>query len=154
MPASKNNEQPQLLFVDGTFEELAKEMAEYLKAEEATQLLSKDKVSKEDVLAKLVAASAGLSTVPEKEYTAASNLMIHLVLQSADPKKYLQDSVRQPRQGPRQFVRPRPRPVPECPGDGFQPAPAGGRHPRPHLPRDCKVLEGTQHVRQHAVIPG
>ncbi|KAK9436340.1 Eukaryotic translation initiation factor 3 subunit M [Metarhizium brunneum] len=90
MPASKNNEQPQLLFVDGTFEELAKEMAEYLKAEEAAQLLSKEKVSKEDVLAKLVAASAGLSTVPEKEYTAASNLVIHLVLQSADPKKYLQ----------------------------------------------------------------
>lgn len=35
---------------------------------------------------KLISA---LNTVPEKEYTAASNLMIHLVLQSADPKKYL-----------------------------------------------------------------
>ncbi|KAG6035660.1 hypothetical protein E4U41_005990 [Claviceps citrina] len=90
MPATKNNEQPQLLFVDGTFEELAKEMAEYLKAEEAVQLLSKDNAAKEDVLSKLVAASPGLSTVPEKEYTAASNLLIHLVLQSADPKKYLQ----------------------------------------------------------------
>ncbi|KAK2591830.1 hypothetical protein QQS21_010469 [Conoideocrella luteorostrata] len=90
MPAAKNNAQPQLLFVDGTFEELAKEMAEYLKAEEAVQLASKDKVSKEDVLSKLVAASPGLSTVPEKEYTAASNLLIHLVLQSADPKKHLQ----------------------------------------------------------------
>ncbi|KAG6089467.1 hypothetical protein E4U30_007347 [Claviceps sp. LM220 group G6] len=90
MSAAKTKEQPQLLFVDGTFEELAKEMAEYLKADEAVQLLAKDEVSKEDVLAKLVAASPGLSTVPEKEYTAASNLLIHLVLQSADPKKYLQ----------------------------------------------------------------
>ncbi|QPH01457.1 hypothetical protein C2857_005658 [Epichloe festucae Fl1] len=90
MPATKVSEQPQLLFVDGTFEELGKEMAEYLKAEEAVQLLSKDKVSKEDVLSKLVAASPGLNTVPEKEYTAASNLLIHLVLQSADPKKHLQ----------------------------------------------------------------
>ncbi|KAG5979646.1 hypothetical protein E4U55_004930 [Claviceps digitariae] len=90
MATAKVNEQPQLLFVDGTFEELAKEMGEYLKAEDAVQLLSKDKVSKEDVLSKLVAASPGLSTVPEKEYTAASNLLIHLVLQSADPKKHLQ----------------------------------------------------------------
>ncbi|GAO13785.1 uncharacterized protein UV8b_03985 [Ustilaginoidea virens] len=90
MAAAKNKGQPQLLFVDGSFEELAKEMAEYLKSEEAVQLLSKDKVSKEDVLAKLVAASPGLSTVAEKEYTAASNLLIYLVLQSAESKKYLQ----------------------------------------------------------------
>ncbi|OAA73982.1 eukaryotic translation initiation factor 3 subunit M [Cordyceps fumosorosea ARSEF 2679] len=90
MPAAKSDAQPQLLFVDGSFEELAREMADYLKAEDAKQLLSGDKApSKEDVLAKLVAASSALNTVPEKEYTAASNLMIHLVLQSADPKKYL-----------------------------------------------------------------
>lgn len=91
MPAAKaTGQQPQLVFVDGSFEELALEMAEYLKAEEAKQLLSGDKKgAKEDVLAKLVAASTGLTTVPEKEYTAASNLMIHLVLQSSDPKKHL-----------------------------------------------------------------
>ncbi|KAJ4144779.1 hypothetical protein LMH87_003649 [Akanthomyces muscarius] len=90
MPAAKSDAQPQLLFVDGSFEELAKEMADYLKAEDAKQLLSGDKApSKEEVLSKLVAASSALNTVPEKEYTAASNLMIHLVLQSADPKKYL-----------------------------------------------------------------
>ena len=90
MPATKaNGQQPQLLFVDGSFEDLAGEMADYLKADEAKQLLSKDKVSKEDVLSKLVAASHALNTVPEKEFTAASNLMTHLVLQSADPKKYL-----------------------------------------------------------------
>lgn len=90
MPAAKSDAQPQLLFVDGSFEELAKEMADYLKAEDAKQLLSGEKApSKEEVLSKLVAASSALNTVPEKEYTAASNLMIHLVLQSADPKKYL-----------------------------------------------------------------
>lgn len=90
MPAAKSDAQPQLLFVDGSFEELAKEMADYLKAEDAKQLLSGDKAPpKEDVLSKLVGASSALNTVPEKEYTAASNLMIHLVLQSADPKKYL-----------------------------------------------------------------
>ncbi|PFH59486.1 hypothetical protein XA68_12273 [Ophiocordyceps unilateralis] len=88
MPAATSNQQPQLLFVDGSFEELAREMADYLKAEEAKQLLTKDP-SKEEVLSKLVAASQALSTVPEKEYTAASNLMVHLVLQSADPKKHL-----------------------------------------------------------------
>ncbi|POR32637.1 Eukaryotic translation initiation factor 3 subunit M [Tolypocladium paradoxum] len=89
MPGTKSNGQPQLLFVDGSFEELAKEMADYLKAEEAKQLVSKEAPNKEEVLAKLVAASQALNTVSEKEYTAASNLMIHLVLQSADPKKYL-----------------------------------------------------------------
>lgn len=90
MPAAKSNAQPQLLFVDGSFEELAKEMAEYLKVEDVKQLLSADKPApKEDVLAKLVAASSALNTVPEKEYTAASNLMVYLVLQSANSKKYL-----------------------------------------------------------------
>jgi len=93
MPAAKNTGRPQLLFVDGSFEELAGEMAEYLKAEEAKQLLSagseKKPVSKEEVLAKLVASSQALTAVPEKEFTAASNLMIHLVLQSSDPRKHL-----------------------------------------------------------------
>ena len=90
MPAAKTKGQPQLLFVDGSFEELASEMAEYLKAEEAKQLLAQENAaSKEDVLAKLVAASSALTSVPEKEFTAASNMMIHLVLQSSDPKKYL-----------------------------------------------------------------
>lgn len=65
-------------------------MADYLKAEEAKQILSGEKQApKEDVLSKLVASSGALNTVPEKEYTAASNLMIHLVMQSTDPKKYL-----------------------------------------------------------------
>ncbi|KAK7431060.1 hypothetical protein QQZ08_002341 [Neonectria magnoliae] len=82
--------QPQLIFVDGSFEDLAAEMADYLKADDAKALLVQDeKPSTEDVLAKLVAAANALNTVSEKEYTAATNLMIHLVLQSSDPKKYL-----------------------------------------------------------------
>lgn len=89
MPAAKNSERPQLLFVDGSFEELAGEMADYLKAEEAKQMVSGDKASKEEILAKLVGASQALTAVPEKEFTAASNLMIHLVMQSSDPKKHL-----------------------------------------------------------------
>ncbi|KOS19552.1 Eukaryotic translation initiation factor 3 subunit M [Escovopsis weberi] len=90
MPAATSQgPQPQLLFVDGDFADLAREMAEYLKAEEAKQLLADAQAPKEDVLAKLVAASAALTTVPEKEFTAASNLMIYLVMQSADPKKHL-----------------------------------------------------------------
>ncbi|KAH6898295.1 hypothetical protein B0T10DRAFT_103254 [Thelonectria olida] len=90
MAATKPAGQPQLLFVDGSFEDLAAEMADYLKAEDAKQLLSQDKKpSNEDVIGKLVAASNALNTVPEKEYTAASNLMIYLVLQSSDPKKFL-----------------------------------------------------------------
>lgn len=88
--ATINGPQPQLLFVDGSFEDLAREMAEYLKSDEAKQLLSEDKdAPKEEVLSKLVAASSALSTVPEKEFTAASNLMIHLAMQSSDPKKLL-----------------------------------------------------------------
>lgn len=90
MAATQTAGHPQLLFVDGSFEDLAVEMADYLKAEDAKQALSKDKPApKEEILSKLVAASNALNTVPEKEYTAASNLMIHLVLQSSDPKKYL-----------------------------------------------------------------
>ena len=89
MPATKNTGQPQLLFVDGSFEELAGEMADYLKAEDTKQLLSQENVSKEEVISKLVASSSALNTVPEKEYTAASNLMVHLVLQAQSPKIYL-----------------------------------------------------------------
>lgn len=90
MSSAKPAGQPQLLFVDGAFEDLAIEMADYLKAEDAKQVLSKDKnAPKEEVLSKLVAASPALNTVREEEYTAASNLMIHLVLQSDAARKHL-----------------------------------------------------------------
>jgi translation initiation factor 3 subunit M len=79
---------PQLLFVDGSFEDLAQEMADYLQIGDDVRPLL-EKAQKEDVLSQLVGASATLNTMPEKEFTAAANLMIHLVLQSADPKKLL-----------------------------------------------------------------
>lgn len=66
MPATKSNGQPQLLFVDGSFEELAKEMADYLKAEDAKQLLAKESSPKEEVLSKLVAASQRSTPCPRR----------------------------------------------------------------------------------------
>lgn len=90
MAAVQTPAQPQLLFVEGTFQELAQELADYIHVgDDVKPLLEEEPPKQEEVLAKLVGASGALNSVPEKEFTAASNLMIHLVLQSADPKKYL-----------------------------------------------------------------
>lgn len=79
---------PQLIFVDGSFAELAQEMADYLQiGEQVKPLLEKDQ--REEALQAIVKASIFLNSVPEKEFTAAYNLLIHLVLQSKDPKKFL-----------------------------------------------------------------
>ena len=79
---------PQLIFVDGTFAELAQEMAEYVQVgEEVKAHLAKEQ--NEEALQIIVQASHLLNSVPEKEFTGAYNLLIHLVLQSKDPKKYL-----------------------------------------------------------------
>lgn len=79
---------PQLIFVDGTFADLAQEMADYLQVgEEVKGHLSQEK--NEEALQVLVQASQSLNGVTEKEFTGAYNLLIHLVLQSNDPKKYL-----------------------------------------------------------------
>lgn len=86
---AKQQTQPQLLFVDGSFQELAREMSDYLHIADEVKPLVDAEDKKEEVLAKLVRSSAALSSVPEKEFTAASNLMVHLVLQSEDPKKHL-----------------------------------------------------------------
>ena len=87
-------QQPQLVFVDGDFSELAQEMADYLKiSDEVKPLLAEvgegKSSKKEEVLATLVRASPAILSVPEKEFTASSNLLTYLVLQSADPKKHL-----------------------------------------------------------------
>lgn len=74
------NAQPQLLFVDGTFAELAMEMAEYLNVADEIKPLADDDSKRDEALSKLVRAAAALNSVPEKEFTAASNLMIHLVM--------------------------------------------------------------------------
>ncbi|SPO00815.1 related to Eukaryotic translation initiation factor 3 subunit M [Cephalotrichum gorgonifer] len=80
--------QPQLVCLDSTFEELALEMAECLHITDDIKPLV-EKSQKEEVLSKLVQSSAALNAVPEKDYTAASNLMTHLVLQSQDPRRHL-----------------------------------------------------------------
>ena len=87
---------PQLVFVDGDFNDLAQEMGEYLRIGDDVKPLLAEKVdgdspspAKEEVLAKLVRASPALLSVPEKEFTAASNLLIFLVLKSSEPKKHL-----------------------------------------------------------------
>ena len=79
---------PQLIFVDGSFPELAQEMADYVQVgDEVKPLLAKDQ--NEDALQAIVKAAGHLNSVPEKEFTAAYNLLIHLVLQSPNPKKHL-----------------------------------------------------------------
>ncbi|KAK3337275.1 hypothetical protein B0T19DRAFT_379481 [Cercophora scortea] len=79
---------PQLIFVDGTFAELAQEMADFLQiTDQVKPLLEKDQG--EEALQAIVKASSAINAVPEKEFTAAYNLLIHLVLQAEEPKKYL-----------------------------------------------------------------
>lgn len=86
---AKQQAQPQLIFVDGSFQELAREMADYLHIADEIKPIVDNEAKKEEVLTKLVRSSAALTSVPEKEFTAASNLMVHLVLQSEEPKNHL-----------------------------------------------------------------
>jgi translation initiation factor 3 subunit M len=83
-----NMASPQLIFVDGTFAELAQEMADYLQIGDQVKA-ALDKDQREDALQAIVKASSQLNSVPEREFTAAYNLLIHLVLQAKEPKKYL-----------------------------------------------------------------
>ncbi|KAK0731751.1 hypothetical protein B0H67DRAFT_479250 [Lasiosphaeris hirsuta] len=79
---------PQLIFVDGSFAELSQEMADYLQiGDQVRPFLEKDQ--REETLQAIVKASGFLNSVPEKEFTAAYNLLIHLVLQAKEPKKFL-----------------------------------------------------------------
>jgi len=79
---------PQLLFVEGTFAELAQEMADFIQVGDQVQPLL-EKEQNEEALQIIVNASHFINTVPEKEFTSAYNLLIHLALQGKDPKKYL-----------------------------------------------------------------
>ncbi|KAK8168105.1 eukaryotic translation initiation factor 3 subunit M [Phyllosticta citrichinensis] len=94
MPAPTNT-----LLIEGSFEELADELAQYLDAlrksqgeessavqSEVAQLLEENK--KDEVLKKLVTASAALNSAPEKEFVPAYNLLIHLVRQSPSSNVY------------------------------------------------------------------
>lgn len=80
--------QPQLVCIDSSFEELALEIADCLNvADDVRPLVEKEQ--KEDVISKLVQSAGALNSVPEKEYTAATNLMTYVVLQSQDPRRHL-----------------------------------------------------------------
>ncbi|KAI9795897.1 MAG: hypothetical protein M1833_006624 [Piccolia ochrophora] len=88
------------LLIEGPFEELAEELAQYLDGvrkgqaeegpkvhEEVVQLLQQRQ--KDDALKKLVTASAVLNYAPEKEFIAAYNLLVHLVRQSPNVNMFL-----------------------------------------------------------------
>lgn len=80
--------QPQLVFVDGSFNELAQEMADYIHiGDEIKPLIEKDQ--QDEVLKKIIIGSTALNAVPEKEFTAAYNLLVYLVLQSKNPNMFL-----------------------------------------------------------------
>nr|POE63236.1 eukaryotic translation initiation factor 3 subunit m [Quercus suber] len=96
---------PKLSLVEGAFEELAQELAAYLdnlKGEGSTVAADvvpfiadsensarPQETDKDAVLKKLVIASSVLNSSPERELTAAYNLLIHLVSQAEDPDPYL-----------------------------------------------------------------
>ena len=89
----------QYVFIDGSFEDLADELAGYIdnvkKADEASGVRAEIKAlleenKKDEVLKKLVVASAVLNSAPEKEFTAAYNLLIYLIVQSPNVNMFLQ----------------------------------------------------------------
>ncbi|KAH7132461.1 hypothetical protein B0J11DRAFT_557143 [Dendryphion nanum] len=88
------------LLIEGSFEELADELAQYIDTlkkshgdesssiqTEVGQLLQDNK--KDDVLKKLIVGSQSLNQAPEKEFIAAYNLLIHLVRQAPNVGTYL-----------------------------------------------------------------
>lgn len=79
---------PQLVFVDGTFDDLAQEFAEYVRVGDEVKPLIESQ-QQDEVLKKLVIASTALNSVPEKEFTAAYNLLVYLVLQSKNANMFL-----------------------------------------------------------------
>ncbi|KAI0018353.1 hypothetical protein F4780DRAFT_771828 [Xylariomycetidae sp. FL0641] len=81
--------QPQLVFVDGSFADLAQEMADYLHiGEEVKPLLAKEQ--NDEALKKIILASPALNSVAnEKEFGPSYNLLIYLVLQSENPQMFL-----------------------------------------------------------------
>jgi len=80
---------PQLVFVDGTFAQLSQEIAESVGVgDKVAELLKKDQ--EEEALSTIVKSAANLNSLPDKDFTALSNLLIHLVINmSKEPKKHL-----------------------------------------------------------------
>ncbi|KAI9818218.1 MAG: hypothetical protein M1827_000843 [Pycnora praestabilis] len=88
------------LLIEGSFDELADELAQYIDTinnsqnEDDAGLQSEigplsAQGQKNDVLKKLVTGSTVLNTAPEKEFIAAYNLLIHLIRQSPDLNMFL-----------------------------------------------------------------
>ncbi|KAF1987715.1 eukaryotic translation initiation factor 3 subunit M [Aulographum hederae CBS 113979] len=88
------------LLIEGSFEELIDELSAYIdnlrseqgKDDAPIQQQVGDAVKdgkKDDALKKLVSASDALNGAPEKELTAAYNLLIHIVKQADNPNMYL-----------------------------------------------------------------
>lgn len=86
------------VFIDGTFEDLADELAAYIdnvkKVEgdsgvkaEIKPLLEENK--KDEALKRLITASPVLNNAPEKEFTAAYNLLVYLIVQSPNVNMFL-----------------------------------------------------------------
>jgi translation initiation factor 3 subunit M len=89
MPSATATFRPQLVHLDGSVEEQLQDFGDRLQIGDDVKA-SLDKEQREDALAKVVRASGGLCSFPEKDFTGASNLLIHLVIsESKDPKKYL-----------------------------------------------------------------
>ncbi|TQS34230.1 hypothetical protein Golomagni_05396 [Golovinomyces magnicellulatus] len=78
----------QQIFIEGSFHDLVTELGEYLQVGDEIKVLL-DLNLKDDALKKLVTASIMLNTMPEKEFTAAYNLLIYLVLQSPNVNMFL-----------------------------------------------------------------
>ncbi|POS85986.1 PCI-domain-containing protein [Erysiphe pulchra] len=78
----------QQVFVEGSFSDLATELGEYLQVGDEIKALIESS-PKDESLKKLVTASAALNAMPEKEFTAAYNLLIYLVLQSPNVNMFL-----------------------------------------------------------------
>jgi translation initiation factor 3 subunit M len=78
----------QYVFIEGSFADLAQELADFLNiGPDVTPLLEQNK--KDEALKKLVTASVALNSIPEKEIQAAYNLLIYLVLQSPSVNMFL-----------------------------------------------------------------
>ncbi|KAL2046104.1 hypothetical protein N7G274_001551 [Stereocaulon virgatum] len=88
------------LLIEGSFEELADELAHYIDEIQKKQnpdsantqaeiapLLEKEQ--RDEALKKLVTTSEVLNTAPEKEFIAAYNLLVHLVRQSPNRDRFL-----------------------------------------------------------------
>jgi translation initiation factor 3 subunit M len=78
----------QHVFIDGNFADLAKELGDYLNVGAEIQPLLETN-QKDEALKKIVTASTALNSTSEKEFTAAYNLLIYLVLQSPNANMFL-----------------------------------------------------------------